>query len=1294
MQSYKKKSKLKNPCRNSNFLSFLLLLLSIKIINFAYMIERKNIIYLLLIITILANCHYVFAETIEYKSNGCNLIYNKIDEYNVEVGKQKNNLNYEKIYIPSEINVNDTMYYVIGITENAFSGNKHIKKVLFDAANDIQYIGDGAFSGCENLTDIELPSTISEIKPYTFAWCGLKYIEIHNFITKIGERAFTNCKKLSKIEMSENVEEIGNYAFAWCTSLTAFTIPEKTQKLGYEILQANTNLDTLFFNAINCEISGAYYDDRIERTIGAFEGNKGLSEVIFGYRVERIPEYLLYNCHNVDSLYFPKSIKDIDRFALHNTEWYRGTKKDLVYVNNILYSYKGSATEIGDTLFKENTNRVSSYCFYNNDKLKTIKLPSSITSIGESAFEGCKELKSIILPYELEELKDRAFKDCKNLKNIQFNLFLEHIGKYCFAGCHELRKIILPTSIKKMGEGTFYNCSGLQQINIPDSLTTIVAGCFSKCPSLERVVLHKNITKVEEYAFAGCTRLDSIEIPWKCEVIGSRAFSHCEELNYININAKSIRIDPLAFYKCENLYYIDLIGAHRIGRKAFADCTNLQNITLGKDLSYISDYAFENCKSLYSIKIPQNVTYIGKYAFSRCQELGILEIDNAKTNIGAHAFDGCISMYEANLGYNITEIGIYAFNRCKSLEKIEIKHPLEEISTKCFAQCNSLTTIELPQGLKKIGAKAFYGCNNLTEIILPNTINDIEEQAFSYCSNIENINLPNEITHIGQKAFWQCENLQAIQIPETLEILGEDAFGNCNNLTQIIFNAEKCKTNKPAFGHTTKTKNLKIGNNVQIIDNRIFEGINIDKIEIPQNVSEIRAKAFANSTLNDVKLLSSNIEIDNTAFDNTNWLKKQNKEIIYIDQVAFKFTGENLPTELTIKDGTTAIAANFMKGNINLKKINLPSSLEVIGSAAFENCTNLSSITLPPYITNINKYAFANCHELKYINLSSYLISIGDFAFENCTNIDSITINQAYCSIGIGAFRNCNKMTKATIGDKITSIGNMAFAYCTNLKGINADKKIILPSELEIINNATFYNCEKLSGKIVIPRNVTTIKDQAFEGCRGIHSVEISTKLDTISTSAFDRTHNFTRFFSSSSDHYTIHQGLLYSKNISVLYHCPKGYKGTCVVHRDTRVINNKAFNNCSNIQNIISNGIEEIKDFAFNGCTKLKRVTLGENFRNFNYQIFQGCQSLMSIDIKKDNRHYKSIDGILYTADMKTLVYCPQGKNGIVKIPKSVRYIADYAFYNCNQIEKVIIHKNIKTIGKEAFTGCNTQQL
>ena len=54
----------------------------------------------------------------------------------------------------------------------------------------------------------------------------------------------------------------------------------------------------------------------------------------------------------------------------------------------------------------------------------------------------------------------------------------------------------------------------------------------------------------------------------------------------------------------------------------------------------------------------------------------------------------------------------------------------------------------------------------------------------------------------------------------------------------------------------------------------------------------------------------------------------------------------------------------------------------------------------------------------------------------------------------------------------------------------------------------------------------------------------------------------------------------------------------------------------------------------------------------------------------------------------MTTLLYCPKAKTGKFKIPKKVKHIADFAFYNCNQIE-VIVHKNIETIGKEAFTGC-----
>ena len=205
----------------------------------------------MLIILTLTVTQLPWANTIIYKYQGGELLYQKIDEYNVEVAKQNLTLNKEKITIPTEISHNDTTYYVIGITDNAFNGNNNIHKVIFDPNCDIQYIGEGAFSGCQNLTEIELPSSITEIKPYTFAYCGLKFIEIHNFITQIGERAFFNCKNLKTIVMGENVEKIGNYAFARCSSLTSFTIPEKTKHLGYEILQSDNKLDTIFFNGEN-----------------------------------------------------------------------------------------------------------------------------------------------------------------------------------------------------------------------------------------------------------------------------------------------------------------------------------------------------------------------------------------------------------------------------------------------------------------------------------------------------------------------------------------------------------------------------------------------------------------------------------------------------------------------------------------------------------------------------------------------------------------------------------------------------------------------------------------------------------------------------------------------------------------------------------------------------------------------------------------------------------------------------------------------------------------------------------
>ena len=1237
-------------------------------------------------------------DMVEYKYGGSTLIYRTLDFINAEVASVKEEGKNGKIYIPSEIQRNDTTYYVIGVGDNAFSGNAYIKEVDFEDNIDLQYIGEGAFAGCSSLKDIELPSSITEIAPYTFAMCGLEYIEVHDLIKKIGERAFTNCTLLKEVYMGESVEEIGDYAFGGCNGLTSFTIPEKVKRLGYEILQANANLDTLYYNAIDCKTSGAFYDARIERTVGGFEYNKGLTEVIFGDDVKSLPEYLLYNCRSVDSLEFPQSLSNIERYALHNTGWYEYSAGNMLYVNKIAYHYKGDKCDIKEEDFRKGTEGISPYCFYGNDSLRSIKIPTSILWIGSGAFGNCDRLKEIAFPYDLEWIGSEAFRGCDRLERVRFNTLIDSIGKYAFAECKNLREAMLPYSVEVMGEGVFYGCESLERNAIPDKMEYVAAGSFSKCKNLRYVKIHNRVRRIEEYAFAGCTLLDSVRIPSRCHSIGSKAFTHCEELYDLDIQSKSVYIAPLAFYKCKSLPYVDISGAFTIGYRAFAECESLRKAQFGGKLKEIGARAFENCVSMNSVTIPESVMKIGTRAFARCNNLYLLEIKNAPVEIGSHAFVSCKGLIKADLGNNLAEIGAYAFSYCSDLREIKIPQSIETMGDGIFVNCTSLEKVTLPDNFKEISLKCFAGCENLKTVNMPKELEKIGKLAFAECESLEKAEMPKELKEIEEYAFKNCKKLSVIEIPLGVKKIGAEAFVGCKELKEVKYNAEKCKGtrgNKRVFDFAYNETKLTIGNLVQEIDNNLFRGMHLNTIEIPQNVSRVGKKAFADSkTLSDVKLLSTGeINIDNSAFDNTPWSNRQRDEIVYVNSVAFKYLGTDKPQHIKIKEGTTAIASNFMSDNDELISVELPNSLNIINNSAFENCSKLSEIKFPNNLSAINDRAFANCKRLRAVVLSGNITTIGESAFEGCSAIDSVVIDKAYVKIGNSAFKGCHKMQYAKLGDNVESIGGQAFAYCTGLRGINSYNKVELPRNVSVIDMATFASCVNLSGKVVLPRNVKTIRAQAFEKCRNIHSIEISAKLDSVDGSAFDGMTQFSHYFGEGNNRFGVHNGLLYSADKQVLYHCPDGLEGTCIVYRETKMVASEAFLNCTKVRHIVMNGVTKISEHAFKGCTELRKLNLGDKFEDIAPQAFEGCQNLTLIAVDKRNKNFKTVDGVLYSADMKTLICCPRAKSGVFKIPRSVRYIADYAFNNCVSLEKVIVHKDIISIGKEAFTGCKTSE-
>lgn len=134
-------------------------------------------------------------------------------------------------------------------------------------------------------------------------------------------------------------------------------------------------------------------------------------------------------------------------------------------------------------------------------------LPNSITSIGEDAFKNCSDLFVISIPDSVKTIENRAFLGCGSLSGITFGSGIEIIKDAAFDGCAALKSISLPPSVISIGDHAFRNCASLSSTSFEEGLTSIGAYAFYGLENLERVVLPKSFTSVGEYAFYNCPKL-------------------------------------------------------------------------------------------------------------------------------------------------------------------------------------------------------------------------------------------------------------------------------------------------------------------------------------------------------------------------------------------------------------------------------------------------------------------------------------------------------------------------------------------------------------------------------------------------------------------------------------------------------------------------------------------------------------------------------------------------------------------------------------------------------------------
>ena len=232
-----------------------------------------------------------------------------------------------------------------------------------------------------------------------------------------------------------------------------------------------------------------------------------------------------------------------------------------------------------------------------------------LVAIGRGAFEGTA-LKEIVIPATVTSIGDSAFNGCASLESVTFEegSKLESLGALAFGSCTSLKQIALPSGIDTIEQSLFNGCTSLTEVTIPAGVTSINESAFRGCTALESIVIPDGVTSIGDNAFYGCTALKSIVLPDSLISIGDNAFYGCTALESADLGSGLTDLGEAAFSGCSLLKEIEIPeGVATIPARAFMDCSSLAKVTLPESLTEVVEYAFSGCSSLAAIYYGGNV---------------------------------------------------------------------------------------------------------------------------------------------------------------------------------------------------------------------------------------------------------------------------------------------------------------------------------------------------------------------------------------------------------------------------------------------------------------------------------------------------------------------------------------------------------------------------------------------------------------------------------------------------------------------------------------------------------------
>ena len=911
----------------------------------------------------------------------------------------------------------------------------------------------------ESILEVLLPEGLTSIYNYAFSETNLIEIHFPSSLTSIGDGAFYECGGLTELEIPDTVTNLGQYSFALCGGL-------KTVKMPAPLMMPN-----------------GPFGYRSQ------SGYSGISET-----------------SNVETLILTAGTTGIMPDASGDSS------NSNCYINGLPTISKEHLTSI---TIGEGVKHIGNYVFSGCNQVTHVSFPSTLESIGESAFSGLTGwAEELVLPEGLTSLGSSSFSGCGSLTALTLPQSLTAIPWGCFNGCSSIAgEISFHPTVTSISDSAFYGCSGITAIEIPDTAINLYPSCFGNCSGLRTVKMPADRMATRIFGESGQSGTTNVETLILTAGTTGIMYDYSNNSGYsdyytyglpylsrahltsITIGEGVKHIGNYMFYQCGKATHVSIPSTlESIGKYAFSGLSSwAEELVLPEGLTSLDMYSFAGCSSLTAITLPRTLTSIPLYSFSECSGITEIEIPDTVISLGQNSFMGCTGLKKVKIpAEQMMPGGVFGSGDRFNVETLILTAGTTGVMPDASGSSNyssyyanglpymsreHLTSITIEEGITHIGDYAFYGCSKVTHVSIPSTLESIGQYAFSGMSSwADPLVLPEGLTSLGNYSFSGCGSLTALTLPQSLTAIPWGCFNGCSSIAgEISF-------------HPTVTS---------ISDSAFYGCSGITAIEIPDTAINLYPSCFGNcSGLRTVKMPAdrmatrifgesgqsgtTNVETLILTAGTTGIMYDYSNNSGYSDYYTYglPYLSRAHLTSITIGEGVKHIGNYMFYQCGKATHVSIPSTLESIGKYAFSGLSSWAEeLVLPEGLTSLDMYSFAGCKSLTALNLPGTLNAVPLYCFSNCSSIQTIRIPSSLGGIQSNAFSGCNAVNTILFDDteeawedflatSVSQSGNDA------ILGINGMNPTVITAEGIPYIEPTF----------ILPAGLTVIEEEAFSG--------------------------------------------------------------------------------------------------------------------------------------------------------------------------------------------------------------------